>query len=62
MVDGRRAAEWHRTSHVLAMIYNTHRGEKARQLEPKDFDPMAKQRDAEQAPMPAPIEALKALL
>ena len=62
MVDGRRAAQWHHTSHVLAMLYNTHRGEKAGQLDPRDFDPMVRQREAERPPMPAPIEALKALM
>ncbi len=46
MAEGRQRSEWNQTAHLLAMIYNAHRGPKARLMKPAEFHPLGGRKPA----------------
>lgn len=42
MAEGRQRDAWNHTAQLLAMIYNAHRGPKARPMRPAEFHPFGR--------------------
>lgn len=62
MARSRQDSDWMHTSALMALLVNINRDpKKTRAAKPEDFHPMRCERE-ESAPIPAGIEALKALV